>query len=174
MSCQGCRAHVESMLTELAEVKGASVNLEQAEATLEVETPIPLPRLQELFQKEGGRYSVHSHDSEMPDPEPKPEPVQPENAVYYCPMHCEGEKVYPSFGDCPVCGMDLVPQASTLEEGNAAEKQLVKKFWIALVFTLPLFIIAMGDMIPGKPLFQILDEKIWSWIQFGLSLPVVY
>ena len=27
---------------------------------------------------------------------------------YYCPMHCEGEKVYDKAGDCPVCGMDLV------------------------------------------------------------------
>jgi Cu2+-exporting ATPase len=26
---------------------------------------------------------------------------------YYCPMHCEGDKVYEA-GDCPVCGMDLV------------------------------------------------------------------
>jgi Cu2+-exporting ATPase len=27
---------------------------------------------------------------------------------YYCPMHCEGAKVYDKAGDCPVCGMDLV------------------------------------------------------------------
>jgi Cu2+-exporting ATPase len=27
---------------------------------------------------------------------------------YYCPMHCEGDKVYEKAGDCPVCGMDLV------------------------------------------------------------------
>lgn len=27
---------------------------------------------------------------------------------YACPMKCEGEKVYPVAGKCPVCGMDLV------------------------------------------------------------------
>ncbi len=27
---------------------------------------------------------------------------------YYCPMECEGEKVYDEAGSCPVCGMDLV------------------------------------------------------------------
>ncbi|MCF6357281.1 MAG: hypothetical protein L3J54_05685 [Draconibacterium sp.] len=26
-----------------------------------------------------------------------------EHANYYCPMHCEGEKVYPEPGDCPEC-----------------------------------------------------------------------
>ena len=50
MSCQGCRAHVESMLTGLAEVKGASVNLEQAEATLD--------RSQDLALRAGIR-SIH-------------------------------------------------------------------------------------------------------------------
>lgn len=27
---------------------------------------------------------------------------------YYCPMHCEGDKMYDSPGNCPVCGMRLV------------------------------------------------------------------
>src|SRR5690606_16966261 len=26
---------------------------------------------------------------------------------YYCPMHCEGEKLYDKPGNCPVCGMNL-------------------------------------------------------------------
>lgn len=28
--------------------------------------------------------------------------------VYYCPMKCEGEKIYDQPGNCPVCGMHLV------------------------------------------------------------------
>lgn len=31
-----------------------------------------------------------------------------EQAMYQCPMECEGEKTYPEAGQCPVCGMDLV------------------------------------------------------------------
>ena len=31
---------------------------------------------------------------------------------YYCPMHCEGDKVYDKPGNCPVCGMRLVQQAT--------------------------------------------------------------
>ena len=29
--------------------------------------------------------------------------------VYACPMKCEGDKVYAAPGQCPVCGMDLMP-----------------------------------------------------------------
>ena len=35
--------------------------------------------------------------------------------VYYCPMHCEGAKVYESAGSCPVCHMYLVKKG---EEGD--------------------------------------------------------
>lgn len=28
---------------------------------------------------------------------------------YHCPMKCEGDKVYDSPGNCPVCNMKLVP-----------------------------------------------------------------
>jgi P-type Cu+ transporter len=30
-------------------------------------------------------------------------------AKYFCPMKCEGEKVYNEPGNCPVCHMKLVP-----------------------------------------------------------------
>ncbi|MBS4040873.1 MAG: hypothetical protein KGZ81_09785 [Flavobacteriales bacterium] len=32
---------------------------------------------------------------------------QTENAMYQCPMKCEGEKMYEEKGTCPVCKMDL-------------------------------------------------------------------
>ena len=31
-----------------------------------------------------------------------------ETKEYYCPMKCEGEKIYPNKDSCPVCGMDLI------------------------------------------------------------------
>ena len=36
---------------------------------------------------------------------------------YYCPMFCEGDKVYDSNVGCPVCGMDLVkiPEKKAIE-----------------------------------------------------------
>ena len=38
---------------------------------------------------------------------------------YFCPMKCEGDKVYDNPGDCPVCNMRLVP----LGEGVSAKEQ---------------------------------------------------
>ena len=39
--------------------------------------------------------------------------LQTGNGKYYCPMHCEGDKLYDKPGNCPVCGMNLekVPEA---------------------------------------------------------------
>ena len=37
------------------------------------------------------------------------EQKQNNSALYQCPMKCEGEKVYNAPGDCPVCGMHVVP-----------------------------------------------------------------
>lgn len=33
----------------------------------------------------------------------------PGKAGYYCPMRCEGDKVYDKPGRCPVCNMKLIP-----------------------------------------------------------------
>ena len=87
-------------------------------------------------------------------------------------MHPEVEKEEP--GDCPICGMDLVPKQpdATSEEKNY--KKLIKKFWMAVAFTLPIFLIAMSEMIPENPLYTVLEQTYWNWIQFALSLPVVF
>ncbi|MGO4904551.1 heavy metal translocating P-type ATPase [Flavobacterium sp. W20_MBD1_R3] len=138
--------------------------------------------------------------------------ILPETAQgkYYCPMHCEGEKVYdqpgscpvcgmnlekvPALsvaktsytcpmhpevikdgpGSCPICGMDLVPIQPTDSEENKVYDDLVRKMKIAVVFTVPIFVIAMSDMIPNNPLMKIMDASKWNWVQLGLSLPVVF
>ena len=129
---------------------------------------------------------------------------------YYCPMHCEGEKVYDKAGDCPVCGMhlvkaldltanktlytcpmhpevisetpgscpicgmDLVPMNPSDTEDQKTYKDLVKKMKIAVVFTVPIFAIAMLEMAHNNPLFRIMDASKWNWVQLILSLPVVF
>src|SRR5258705_6474377 len=48
-------------------------------------------------------HEVHSHKHG-----PKtPIETASEDDQYYCPMLCEGDKVYPKPGNCPVCGMHL-------------------------------------------------------------------
>ena len=89
-----------------------------------------------------------------------------------CPMH--PEVVRDQSGSCPICGMDLVRKEPGPSTEDKTYRELLRKFWIALAFTLPVFLIAMSDMLPQNPLYEILELKYWNWVQFALSLPVVF
>ena len=60
MSCNNCRTHVEEALKKVDGVKNVSVNLERAEAVIEMESHIPLEKFQEALKNEGGNYSISS------------------------------------------------------------------------------------------------------------------
>jgi Cu+-exporting ATPase len=100
------------------------------------------------------------------------QPVPNQAAVYTCPMHPEIEKDKP--GACPICGMDLVRKEPVEGEENGTYRELWKKMKVALIFTVPIFIIAMVGMFHQNPLNRLMDNEKWNWIQFGLSLPVVF
>jgi len=91
---------------------------------------------------------------------------------YTCPMHPEIIEDEP--GDCPICGMDLVPMEADVSAEKKSYQKLLRKFKIAVAFTLPIFLIAMSDMIPNNPLYDVMELKYWNWVQFALSLPVVF
>ncbi len=101
------------------------------------------------------------------------QPKSKQSTIYTCPMHPEVENDGP--GSCPKCGMDLVPkEAEDSEEEDKTYLKLLKKLKWAVAFTLPIFIIAMSEMIPDNPLYKWMDQQYWNYIQFGLSLPVVF
>ncbi|HBF19429.1 MAG TPA: ATPase, partial [Cryomorphaceae bacterium] len=89
-----------------------------------------------------------------------------------CPMHPEVVKDEP--GDCPICGMELVPKEPDLSAEEKTYAKLLRKFRIATAFTLPIFLIAMSEMVPGNPIYRLMPLKYWNWVQFALSLPVVF
>ncbi|MCL8008667.1 heavy metal translocating P-type ATPase [Gelidibacter japonicus] len=213
MTCDGCRSHVEKALSNVEGVSSASVNLEKKEATIEMENHIPLEKFQEVLKDDGGTYSIYNL-GEAPDPSEIKKEKRPKGVgtgVFYCPMHCEGDKTYDKPGDCPVCGMDLVeeqnlsaiaseqwtcpmhpeivqdeagscpicgmdlvPMEPDLSSEEKTYRKLLKKFWIAMAFTLPIFIIAMSEMLTTNPLYDIMEQKSWNWVQFALSIPVVF
>ena len=112
----------------------------------------------------------HNHATEK-----KPEQVidQENNAgKYYCPMFCEDDKVYDSNVGCPVCGMDLVkiPEKGETDSGDDTYKLLKKKFFIALIFTIPVFILSMGGMWFDFPF----TNKIQGILEVVLSAPVIF
>ena len=212
MNCNGCRSHVEEILSKVEGVSKAKVDLEKAEAIIEMESHIPLKSFQKALKSEGDRYSIHNsvEDHQHSKAEKKEQPIGKSTGVFYCPMHCEGDKIYDKLGDCPVCGMDLVEEISLtsksalftcpmhpeimndeqgscpicgmdlvlletdISEEDKTYKKLLKKFGIAVAFTLPIFLIAMSEMLDKNPLYAILDQKQWNWIQFVLSFPVVF
>jgi len=124
---------------------------------------------------------------------------------YYCPMFCEGDKVYDSNvgcpvcgmdlvkipereaveytcpmhpeivqdkpGNCPICGMDLVPKPSKYNDHeDDTYKLLKKKFWTALGFTIPVFILSMGGMFIDWPF----SHQVQGILELILTLPVLF
>ena len=117
MSCNNCRAHVEEALKKVDGVTHVAVDLQKAEAVIEMESHIPLEKFQEALKNEGGNYSISlpgdiAFANKFKEEKLKLNTTGKGSGVFYCPMHCEGEKTYDKPGDCPVCGMDLVEQPS--------------------------------------------------------------
>ena len=50
---------------------------------------------------------------------------------------------------------------------------MTRRFWISAALSLPLFILAMSDMLPGQPLQHFVSPRLLTWIQFVLATPVV-
>lgn len=96
----------------------------------------------------------------------------PSSDQWTCPMH--PEVIRDQAGSCPVCGMALVPLKPDLSEEEKSYRKLLNKLGIAAAFTLPIFAIAMSEMIPDNPLYRVMDQKYWNWTQFLLSIPVVF
>lgn len=92
---------------------------------------------------------------------------------YTCPMHPEIIQSNP--GSCRKCGMDLVPdKVEDISEEEKAYKRMARKLWIALAFSIPVFVIAMSEFFSFLHLENIASKQVWGWIQLILSTPVVY
>ncbi len=92
--------------------------------------------------------------------------------VYTCPMHPQVRDVRNS--GCPICGMALEPETVVRGEEDTSElDDMTRRFWVSTVLTLPLFLYAMGDMIPGQPFAGWIDAAMAQWVQMALATPVV-
>jgi Cu+-exporting ATPase len=90
---------------------------------------------------------------------------------YICPMDPGVLSDHP--GPCPICGMALEPRVVTAEEGPTAEENdLKRRFFIGLVLTFPVLLLAMGSMFTGSPLAHI-EPWIRNLIEALLATPVV-
>ncbi|MGH9851333.1 MAG: copper-translocating P-type ATPase, partial [Blastocatellia bacterium] len=59
------------------------------------------------------------------------------------------------------------------EEENPELRDMKRRFWISLALTLPVFLLAMSEMIPGQPVQHALGHRLVTLLQFALATPVV-
>lgn len=224
MSCSGCEAKVKEALLSIPDITNVEVSKESNTVTITMDKHILLSALQAALSK-AGNYTIEMQNHKHPENKqstvaethrhvvPNIKQAKPLNqsGIYYCPMHCEGNKTYNQPGNCPVCGMnlekmpqlhttsalqytcpmhpeiisdkpgscpicgmDLVPLKPAIDEDNKIYLDLRKKFIVALIFTLPVFILAMSSMFMNNPLAKIIPMKVSNWIQFILSFPVIF
>jgi Cu+-exporting ATPase len=62
---------------------------------------------------------------------------------------------------------------SSTEEKNPELEDMTRRFWVGVVLSIPVLLVAMSDMLPGQPLHQLLSSKFLIWFQFLLASPVV-
>ncbi|MBX3728595.1 MAG: heavy metal translocating P-type ATPase [Candidatus Sumerlaeia bacterium] len=98
-------------------------------------------------------------------------PEGPKDAIYTCPMHPEVEQVGP--GSCPKCGMALEPKEVSVEEDTAELDSMTRRFWIAAALTLPVFLVAMAEHVPGLPFHGLFGAPWRLWGELLLTTPVV-
>jgi heavy metal translocating P-type ATPase len=145
---------------------------------------VPVEEISEQGDHHGHHGEHHGHHMEgmsdkdtSAEAEPRP-PMAARHAmgggtVYSCPMHPEIRSDSP--GTCPKCGMDLVAEAGAPEDVEMrAYQKMLQRFWVALAFTIPVFLIAMAAIIPSLHPEHIMPIRDWHWVEGVLSLPVIF
>ena len=97
-----------------------------------------------------------------------PSTVEDATTIYTCPMHPEVRQHGP--GNCPKCGMALEPEMPTLDERpNPELVNMTRRFWVSCALSIPLLVLAMGDMVGFTPL----SPGPRTWTELVLAAPVV-
>lgn len=105
---------------------------------------------------------------------PQPAPPPRADIEYTCPMDPEVVQIGP--GACPKCGMALEPQQlslATLDAESPEMAEMRRRLRFSALLTIPVFLLAMGEMLPGAPLAGLLSPRLVIWIQCLLATPVV-
>jgi len=89
---------------------------------------------------------------------------------FTCPMHPEIVQIGP--GSCPKCGMALEPKEISLDDMPDPEIiDMKRRFVVSALLTIPVFVLAMGEMFPS--FHSLVSPRTSIWIQFVLATPVV-
>ncbi len=99
-------------------------------------------------------------------------PTAPEaGTTYTCPMHPEVVRDAP--GSCPICGMALEPRTMVAEPGPDPElRDMSRRFWLATLFTVPLVVLVMVDMIFDHVISMAIGRRPRVFLELALATPV--
>ena len=112
------------------------------------------------FLADPAKYLARPGTAGMSEPA-APAPVAA-GTRFTCPMH--PEVVQDGPGACPACGMALEPMLPSRDDTPSdEEREMLRRFSVAVVLTVPLLAIAMGEMWVTAP----------AWVQLALAAPVV-
>jgi Cu+-exporting ATPase len=101
---------------------------------------------------------------------PKAAPAAPAGTPYTCPMHPEIVRNGP--GACPICGMALEPVSGAAEGPDLELIDMTRRFFVSALLTLPVFAIAMGEMLHLAALERV-PPRALGLAQLALGTPVV-
>jgi heavy metal translocating P-type ATPase len=91
---------------------------------------------------------------------------------FTCPMHPQVGKG--AAGACPICGMALEPRVATIDQDHRELDDMTRRFVIALVLTVPVLLLGMGDALPALDIRRWLPPATGGWVQGLLATPVVW
>lgn len=92
--------------------------------------------------------------------------------LWFCPM-CP-EVISDKPASCPKCGMALEPMMPSADGDDGGElKDMTRRLIVSAIFSIPLFILAMGDMLPGEPISKMIAPSARVWLEWLLATPVV-
>jgi len=98
-------------------------------------------------------------------------PAPANHKEYTCPMHPQIVRDAP--GMCPICGMTLETLELTAEDSNPELADMTERFWISIALALPMLALMVSAFMPSTPMQHLFSLRIWAWIEFGLTTPVV-
>ena len=78
-------------------------------------------------------------------------------------------------GSCPKCGMALEPVTISADDAGTEElDDMTRRFWWSAALTVPLVVIAMGDLLPGQPVSKLIgSHTLRGWLELILGTPVI-
>ena len=76
-------------------------------------------------------------------------------------------------GSCPKCGMALEPKSGAVSTDDKEYRELLTRFWVGLVLTVPIVFFAVLETFFVERLESLMSMRLMNRIGFALATPVV-